>query len=41
MRAFMNGGFAALRDRNDASYHRPLVVDPKRAEAWRKMERVA
>lgn len=37
MRAFMNGGFAARRDRSDASYHRPLTVDPKRAEAYRSM----
>lgn len=37
MRAFMNGGFAARRDRSDASYHRPLKVDPARAGAYRRM----
>jgi hypothetical protein len=37
MRAFMNGGFGARRDRSDASYHRPLKVDPARAEAYRRM----
>lgn len=39
MRAFMNGGFPARRDRSDASYHRPLKVDPARAEAYRRMTR--
>ena len=37
MRAFMNGGAAALRDRNDPSYARPLRVDPARAQAWRQL----
>lgn len=35
-RAFMNGGRAARRDTTDASYDRPLMVDPARAEAWRQ-----
>jgi SnoaL-like domain len=37
MRAFMNGGLGSRRDRDDASYHRPLVVDPTRHAAWRRM----
>ncbi len=37
LRTFMNGGFPARRDRTDASYHRPLKVDPERAEAYRRM----
>jgi hypothetical protein len=39
MRAFMNGGMGATRDRNDPSYLRPLRVDEARAEAWRQMHR--
>jgi hypothetical protein len=38
MRAFMNGGPAARRDRQDPSYQRPLRVDPGRADAYRAME---
>jgi len=37
MRAFMNGGMGPKRDRTDASYMRPLRVDPERASAYRKM----
>ncbi len=37
MRAFMNGGMAARRDRTDPSYQRPLQVNPQRAEAYRQM----
>lgn len=33
-RAFMNGGPGASRDRNDASYQRPLRVDEARREAY-------
>ena len=37
MRAFMNGGPAASRDRNDPSYQRPLRVDATRARTYRQM----
>lgn len=37
MRAFMNAGRGATRDRNDPSYDRPLRVDPARAQAYRQM----
>ena len=37
VRAFMNAGMGPKRDRTDASYMRPLRVDPERASAYRKM----
>lgn len=37
MRAFMNGGPAARRDRSDPSYQRPLQGDDSRLHAYRAM----
>jgi hypothetical protein len=39
MRAFMNGGPGAKRDRSDPSYQRPLKVDPERLRAYRTLKR--
>ena len=38
MRAFMNGGPASRRDRGDRSYARPLVGNPERVQAYRKLK---
>jgi hypothetical protein len=37
MRAFMNGGLAARRDRHDPSYMRPLELDASRRDAYKAM----
>lgn len=37
VRAFMNGGLASSRDRNDPSYMRPLRLDRARLEAYQKL----
>lgn len=37
MRAFMNGGQGARRDRSDPSYERPLEVDPERRNAYLRL----
>ena len=39
MRAFMNGGPAARRDKSDRSYARPLVANPERVAEYRKLKR--
>ncbi len=38
MRAFMNGGQGARRDRSDPSYERPLGVDPQRRTAYLRLK---
>jgi len=35
--AFMNGGPGPRRDRSDPSYERPLVADPERVAAYRRL----
>ena len=41
MKAFMNGGPAAKRDRTDRSYERPLRPNPERAKAYARLEKGA
>lgn len=38
LRAFMNEGAPARRDRTDLSYERPLEVKPERLESWKRLQ---